>query len=124
MFKEIAFTIYAVTDMPRARKFYEGVLGLTPNGEFDTKPDSAWVEYNIGPGTLAIGCAPDQWKPSSDGACAALEATDFDVVIAKLKAAKVEFRLEPQSYPTCKMAVIYDPDRNIILIHQRNPKRG
>ena len=27
---EIAFTCYPVTDMARARKFYEGVLGLKP----------------------------------------------------------------------------------------------
>ena len=28
--KEVAFSCYAVTDMDRARKFYEGVLGLKP----------------------------------------------------------------------------------------------
>src|SRR6059036_3286592 len=30
-YREIAFVAYPVTDMARARKFYEGVLGLKPN---------------------------------------------------------------------------------------------
>ena len=124
MFKEIAFTIYAVTDIKRSRAFYEGVLGLVPNGEFDKDPASVWIEYNIGPGTLSIGCAPDQWKPSSDGAVAALEAIDFDAVIKKLKDAGVKFKVEPQDFPTCKMAAIFDPDNNVISIHQRKPGRG
>ena len=30
-YKEIAFIAYPVTDMTRARKFYEGILDLKPN---------------------------------------------------------------------------------------------
>jgi catechol 2,3-dioxygenase-like lactoylglutathione lyase family enzyme len=30
-YKEIAFVAYPVTDIARARKFYEGILGLKPN---------------------------------------------------------------------------------------------
>lgn len=120
MFKEIAFTIYPVTDMKRSRAFYEGVLGLVSNGEFGEGENPAWVEYSVGPSTLALGCAPNEWKPSSDGACAALEVEDFDALMKKLKEAKVEFRLEPATYPTCSMAVIFDPDRNILLIHKKN----
>ena len=35
---EIAFSCYAVTDMPRARAFYEGVLGLQGTGLFQEDP--------------------------------------------------------------------------------------
>lgn len=121
MFKDIAFTIYAVTDIKRSRAFYEGVLGLVPNTEFDGSNNSPWVEYNIGSGTLAIGCSPD-WKPSSDGAVVALEAIDFDATALKLKSANVEFKLEPQNYPGCSMFVIKDPDQNNILIHHKKAK--
>ena len=40
-YREIAFTAYPVTDMTRARQFYEGVLGLKPNApvKFDFKDD-------------------------------------------------------------------------------------
>jgi hypothetical protein len=30
MFKKVAFTMYPISDVPRARKFYEETLGLTP----------------------------------------------------------------------------------------------
>jgi catechol 2,3-dioxygenase-like lactoylglutathione lyase family enzyme len=121
LFKEIAFSIYAVTDIKKSRAFYEGVLGLVPNDDYPAKEDSMWIEYNIGPGTLSIGCSPD-WKPSSDGAVVALEAIDFDAVMKKLKDAKVAFKVEPQDFPSCKMAVVFDPDKNCVLIHQRKGK--
>jgi catechol 2,3-dioxygenase-like lactoylglutathione lyase family enzyme len=62
---EIAFSCYPVTDVARARAFYEGVLGLTPAMNHET-PNGHWIEYEIGSGTLSIGSAPG-WKPSSDG---------------------------------------------------------
>lgn len=92
-----------------------------PNDDYPAKEDSMWIEYNIGSGTLSIGCSPD-WKPSSDGAVVALEAVDFDAVVKKLKDAKVSFKIEPQDFPSCKMAVVYDPDRNCVAIHQRKGK--
>lgn len=121
MFKDIAFTIYAVTDIKKSRAFYEGILGLVPGPDFPATAESMWIEYNIGSGTLAIGCSPD-WKPSQDGAVCALETIDFDATIKKLQAAGVTFKLEKQDYPTCMMAVIKDPDQNNILIHQRKAK--
>lgn len=36
-YKEIAFVAYPVTDVIRARKFYEGVLGLKPNAPLTTR---------------------------------------------------------------------------------------
>ena len=59
--KNIAFTGIPVTDIKRARAFYEGVLGLKASGEFG---DGVWIEYDIGADTLAIGSVGDQWKPS------------------------------------------------------------
>ncbi len=117
MIKEIAFTIYAVTDIKKSREFYENVLGLTPSAEF--ADSEYWTEYNIGSGTFAIGQSPD-WKPSEDGACIAFEVDDFDQTVASLKEAGVAFKLDGQGYPTCHMAVIKDPDNNNVVIHKRN----
>lgn len=121
MIKSIAFSIYAVTDIARSREFYEGILGLVPNDEYKPTPDSKWIEYNIGEGTLAIGCSPE-WKPSSDGASVALEVDDFDAMVKKLKAAGVTFRIEPMNFPGCSMAAFYDPDRNVVTIHHKKVK--
>ena len=73
-YKEIAFTAYGVTNMPRARKFYEKVLGL----KLARKMGPKFVEYDIGGGTIAVGCAPKIWPPSRKGTVAALEVADFD----------------------------------------------
>ncbi len=119
MIKKIAFTIYAITDMKASRAFYEGALGLVPSAEFAGSEN--WVEYNLGEGTFAIGCSPD-WKPSQDGAVVAFEVDNFDEFIKTLKEKKIVFKLEPQDYPTCKMAVVKDPDLNNVLIHKIKPK--
>jgi catechol 2,3-dioxygenase-like lactoylglutathione lyase family enzyme len=45
---ELAFCCYAVTDMKRAREFYEGVLNLKPTTVTDTE-HGQWTEYEFGP---------------------------------------------------------------------------
>ena len=121
MIQEIAFTVYAVTDMKKARAFYEGVLGLIPSPEYDGTKSANWIEYNIGTGTFAIGSSPD-WKTSQDGASVAFEVSDFDDFVKKLKDKGVPFKMEAQNFPTCSMAVVRDPDMNNILIHKRKAK--
>jgi predicted enzyme related to lactoylglutathione lyase len=111
----IAFTGIPVTDMKRARGFYEGQLGLKLSGEFG---GGVWIEYAIGPDTLAIGSVGDQWKPSSDGTSVAIEVEDFEAAIADLKKAAVPFDAEDIESPVCRMAVVQDPDGNKIIIHK------
>jgi predicted enzyme related to lactoylglutathione lyase len=118
---ELAFCCYAVTDLPRTRKFYEGVLGLNPTSVVDGA-ESKWVEYEFGPYALAIGSAPG-FKPSPDGCTAALEVEDFDAAIAHLRQHQVKFRMEPFPTPVCRMAMIFDADGNTICIHKRNAGR-
>ena len=115
---ELAFCCYAVTDIPRSRKFYEEVLGLTPT----VITGDRFVEYSFGPHTLAIGCAPGMFKPSPDGCAAALEVENFDDAIAHLKQHNAKFRIEPTDSPNCRMAMVFDPDGNTICIHKRKAK--
>lgn len=115
---ELAFCCYAVTDMKRARPFYEGVLGLKPTTVMETEHGS-WVEYEFGPYALAIGSSP-MFKPGPDGCSAALEVEDFDEAISQLKLNNVKFRVEACRTPVCRMAMVFDPDGNTICIHKRN----
>ena len=80
--REIAFTGYSVTDMKRAKAFYEGVLGLVrARGFGQLDGDEQWVEYDIGSGCLAlINAKGADWPPSSHGTSAALEVEDFDEI--------------------------------------------
>jgi predicted enzyme related to lactoylglutathione lyase len=111
----IAFTGIPVTDMKRARAFYEGALGLKPSADFS---EGVWIEYEIGGATLAIGSVGDQWKPSPDGTSVAIEVEDFQEALKTLKAAKVPFDAEDIESPCCRMAVVQDPDGNKIIIHK------
>jgi predicted enzyme related to lactoylglutathione lyase len=122
MIKDIAFFCYAVTDIPKARAFYEGILGLKTNDEYDGSGGASWIEYAVGSTTLSIGSSPE-WPPSEQGASAAFEVDDFDAMISLLKKKGVIFTLEPQDFPTCRMAVITDPDKNKIIIHQKKSKK-
>jgi len=116
---EIAFSCYPVTDMARARAFYEGVLGLKATYAVGEPGGMQWTEYDIGNGTLSIGQAPG-WNPTADGCSVALEVEDFDAAIAHLRSAGVPFKMEPFPTPVCRMAFILDPDGNALCIHKRN----
>ena len=118
---EIAFSCYPVTDLKRAKQFYENTLGLKQTTIWGDD-NQAWIEYDIGPSTLAITNYPSEWKPSSDGGGVALEVENFDTAIAELKKADAKFRVEPMESPVCHMAVVFDPDGNSVCIHKRKPK--
>ena len=117
---EIAFSCYAVTDMARARRFYEDVLGLKPTKVIDAE-FGKWTEYEFGPHCLSLGSAPD-FKPNPDGCSVALEVENFDEAVAQLKKHNVKFRIEPMATPVCQMTMIFDPDGNTICIHKRKAK--
>ena len=117
--KKIGFVGIAVTDLKRARAFYEGVLGLEVA---ETMMQGNWIEYDIGGDTLAIANVGDQWKPSDQGTGAALEVEDFDAAINKLKVAVIRFAAEPFETPCCQMAVVQDPDGNKLIIHKLKPE--
>ena len=115
---EFAFSAYSVTDIARARAFYEGALNLTPASVYGDS-SRAWIEYEVGPHTLGITNMNPQWKPSANGGSVALEVANFDEAITSLKEKGVSFHLEPMETPVCHMAFISDPDGNSICIHKR-----
>ncbi|PYI57896.1 MAG: glyoxalase, partial [Verrucomicrobia bacterium] len=117
--KNIAFVGIPVTDMKRAREFYEGVLGLKIADEMMS---GKWIEYAVGDETLAIANVGEQWTPSDQGTGAAFEVEDFDDAIKRLKDWHVRFAAEPFETPCCHMAVVQDPDGNKLIIHKLKPE--
>ena len=117
--KALAFVGIPVTDMKRAREFYEGVLGLKVSEEMMS---GKWVEYSLGNNTLAIASVGPEWLPSDQGTGAALEVENFDDAIKWLKDRHVRFSTEPYESPCCHMAIINDPDGNNIIIHKLKPE--
>ena len=114
---EFAFVVYPSTDLARSRAFYEGVLGLTSTG-FTERGDQFWIEYEVGPHTLGIGNEPFL-KASGDGPHLVLEVDDFNDTIEHLRRHQVPFAIEPFEMPSCRAAIVLDPDGNKLGIHKR-----
>jgi predicted enzyme related to lactoylglutathione lyase len=119
--KEASFFGYPVTDLARARAFYEGVLGLKVSQEPGVVP---WMEFDLGNSTLGLGAYGDNWKPSPDGAMIALEVDDFSQSLEELKRLNIPFSMEGRETPVCHFAIVRDPDGNAVMIHQRKPGCG
>lgn len=122
MIKKVAFTMYPVDNMTRARQFYEKTLKLTPGL---VSAESAWVEYDLpGGGCFAITTLATGVKPSSQaGGSIAFEVDNLDHFCEHLKSVGVTFKLDTFSTPVCRMAVILDSEGNAITLHQLNPKK-
>jgi predicted enzyme related to lactoylglutathione lyase len=118
--KEIGFVAIPVTEMIRARSFYEEVLGLKTSEEMMS---GKWIEYSVGGDTLAIANVGDgNWLPSDQGTGAAFEVENFDEAIKRLRDQHVPFAAEPFETPCCQMAVVQDPDGNKLIIHKLKPE--
>ncbi len=121
MLKKIAFTMYPVTNMERARNFYEKILGLKPGAIFG---EGAWVEYDLpAGGCLAITTSAEGVTPSSTaGGSVAFEVEDLDTLVAKLKSDQVTFKCEILPFPNCRIAIILDSEGNAVTLHQSNKR--
>lgn len=117
MITAIAFTVYPVRDMARARHFYEHVLGLRST---DNDRDE-WVEYDVGSGTFAVTTTEMGHRPGARGAVVGFEVDDLDGCVERLKGKAVPFVLDILETPVCRLAVIEDPDANRLTMHQRKP---
>jgi predicted enzyme related to lactoylglutathione lyase len=117
--KAIAFIGYPVTDVGRARGFYENVLGLKPSMAHEVSPGQWWIEYEIEGTALAL---TNMWSPSGQsqsGPTLALEVADLDVAVESLRAQNIPFLYGPMDTPVCRLAGITDPDGNGLTLHQR-----
>lgn len=78
-----------------------------------------WVEYEVGPGVLALGFGAEQFKPSVDGGSVAFEMENFEEAIRELKERGCRFVFEPVETRVCHMAAVFDSEGNTIIIHKR-----
>lgn len=116
MFRKVAFTMYPVTDMVRARAFYEGVLGFTESSAPESVP---WVEYDMpGGGCFAITTVTGDTPSANAGGTIAFEVEDLDALCAELEGKGVTFHSDLIHSPVCRMRVIGDSEGNAILLHQ------
>ena len=114
--KQVAFIGYPVSDVARARAFYQDVLGLKILYAHEMPNDKWWIEYDIAGTALAIS---NLWPPSGQsGPGVALEVDDLDPALAELTDAGVTVSHEIMESPSCRFFSIKDPDGNDITLHQ------
>jgi predicted enzyme related to lactoylglutathione lyase len=112
----IAFTMYPVSDMPKAVTFYRDVLGLTPGG----LASDFWTEFEVGGGTFGVGTF-EQVGKAGTAQSLALEVSDMAAFRKKLAEAGVESS-EPHETPVCFISRFSDPDGNSLCLHQSKPR--
>lgn len=95
MITSIAFTVYPVSNMERARAFYEHVLGLHVSHNYQGQ----WVEYQVGGATFAITTSDMGQSPGAKGAVMAFEVSDLEAFIHKMKERAVTSR-KPSTPPS------------------------
>lgn len=114
MIKRIAYTLYPVVDMARARKFYEGELGLMATADY---ADGQWVEFDVGGCFVLTTMTPV--KPSTEaGGHAAFEVDDVVAMTEKLRNSGVPVLKEVMETPGYLMSVVVDPEGNAVTLRQ------
>ena len=122
LFDSAVTTMLPVKDIDRARRFYEGCLGLQPGG---FKPDGKFV-YTVGGSTLALFPKPEGTK--ADHTAISFRVADIVAAIQALERAGVVF--EEYDFPglktvdhVCvlgaeKAAWFKDSEGNTLCIHE------
>ncbi len=119
--KKVAFTMYPVENMARARQFYENTLKLKPGSTYG---ENAWVEYDLPQGgCFAITTMATSVKPSAEaGGSIAFEVDNLEALVKQLKSDGVKFKVDPFTTPVCNMAVILDSEGNAVSLHELHRK--
>ena len=120
MFEKLAFTMYSVDDIARARAFYEDTLGLAV-GMHGSHGDMHWVEYDL-PGGGCLALTNTTGQPPGGGGIVAFEVSDLDTLVADLKAKGVAFEGDIIKGPHCRMAKCRDSEGNALVLHQLDRK--
>jgi len=108
-----------VTDIDRAVDFYTATLGFP----LKTRVGTEWAEIDAGKG-LVLGIhrarPPETVAAGTRGAInIELAVTrSLDEVVSELKARGVAFKGEILNYPAVRIATLFDPDSNEILLGQ------
>jgi predicted enzyme related to lactoylglutathione lyase len=116
MIKKVAFVGFRSTDMDADKRFFGELLGLKPTTENTGKS----AEFDAPDGTTI---AVESQSPEGTPCMLALETSDIEAEVARLKEAGVPFHGEIVDNKTCKMAFTQTPSGHPIMLHQMSPDR-
>lgn len=114
---KIAFVTLPVSDISRARAFYEDVLQLRPARIFE-KDGRGSIDYDIEGSRITIKCEGQLPASTSPRPAVALEVDNFNDALTRLRANKASFVTPPAEVAGTYQAWVRDPDGNSIIIHK------
>lgn len=109
------FLAYLVSDLKRSAAFYREALGLP---QTNYKEEWQWAEFDCGNVTLTLYAGAVLPEVVLGGRIA-LSVDDIHEAHRTLKEKGAEILKPPYELSGCWHLEILDPDRNVIIIHQR-----
>ena len=107
---------YMVKDAPRAIAFYRDVLGLEPILVY---PEDRGAEYELSDGsTFGLWGGGGRVMPFQPSNGILFAVDDLDAAVATLKERGIPILMENDT-PVCRMAIIHDPEGNMVTLHKR-----
>jgi catechol 2,3-dioxygenase-like lactoylglutathione lyase family enzyme len=113
--EKVDFVSVLTQDIPRAKQFYAGVLGL----EIESEGESD-LEFRLGQVTLDVfdpSSIGEDFAPSPAGI--AIRVSDVAAARTELESKGVEFDGEIVHTSVCDMTFFKDPDGNALILHRR-----
>jgi lactoylglutathione lyase len=111
----VDFFAYLVSDLRRSAAFYRDVLGLKQS---EYREEWQWAEFDCGNVTLTLyggAMLPEVVL----GGRIALSVEDIQEAHQTLRERGAVVWKEPYELSGCWHLEVFDPDRNLIIIHQR-----
>lgn len=117
MITGIDFVSLPVSDMARARAFFQDTLGLKPGQGVGNQ----WVEFDLGDGpALALVDTASYGMPSEPvvAGSVAIAIHDFEGMVEAMKA-QGRLKQAPFESPVCHGAFVVDTEGNSLALHRR-----
>jgi predicted enzyme related to lactoylglutathione lyase len=109
------FFAYLVSDLQKSAEFYRDTLGLT---QTEYREDRQWAEFDCGNITLTL-YGGSELPEIVLGGRIALAVDDIQAAHRTLQEKAVPILRAPFELSGCWHLEILDPDRNVIILHQR-----
>ena len=118
MITKIAFVAHPTSNMESMKQFYGEHLGLALSQDMG----DMWCEF-VTPEGKTLALDPHSAKMPDAKPYVALESDDIEADVERLKGAgaivaKDVWTNEHEGKEICKMALVHDPEGNVILLHQ------
>jgi predicted enzyme related to lactoylglutathione lyase len=119
MITKIAFVAHPTRDMGPMKSFYGDVLGLKQSADYG----DMWAEFDAPDGKSIALDTQSPKTMETPPVYMALESDDIEADVARIKESgatvvKDTWTNEHEGKEICSMAIVLDPEGNMLMLHQ------